>query len=203
MKFGWVYETICILILYFSVKDKFPKSRTAKTGKVPIAPIKTNEACFKCGERFTQSELRHKLTGNCFNCISKDEDLLVEALDLENIYKNMIVIDRRLYDLYLVSDKWKTIRKKAIESSNSKCINCGSKNNLQVHHNTYDRLGNEDLTDLAVLCKECHVLAHTRGAKVKLSDFDADEYLNSISIETQESAELKGIDQKNIKNISV
>lgn len=191
MKFIWFFEAIFLVILYFSLKDTFAKSTKAKTGKLSLAPIKTNETCFKCGERFTQSEFRHKLTGVCFNCISKDEELLIEAICLENTYKNQIVIDRRLYDLYLVSDKWKAIRKNAIESSNRKCINCGSKIYLQVHHKTYDRLGNEDLNDLAVLCKECHVLAHTRGAKVKLSDFDIDEYLNSIELETQDNAELK------------
>lgn len=107
----------------------------------------------------------------------------MEALAIERKYRDQIETDRRLYDIYLSSDKWRKIRGKAIISSNNECVNCGSKVNLQVHHKTYDSLGNEDLGDLAVLCKSCHTLAHTPGSKVKMGDFDVDAYLARLDEE--------------------
>lgn len=36
------------------------------------------------------------------------------------------------------------------------CRTCTSKSDLEVHHRTYERFGNEELGDLVTLCHECH-----------------------------------------------
>ena len=41
-----------------------------------------------------------------------------------------------------------------------KCQLCGRKGDLNVHHNTYNSRGNENLKDLIVLCKDCHTKFH-------------------------------------------
>lgn len=107
------------------------------------------------------------------------------AFESERKHRQHAGKDRRLYDIYLNSGKWQLIRKQKIEASGSKCTNCGSIKNLEVHHKTYDRLGNEELSDLSVLCRECHHLAHTSRAKVKLDDFDVDDYINSLLYENK------------------
>ena len=64
------------------------------------------------------------------------------------------------YKSYLLSNEWKKKRDKKIKLANSKCENCGSTKNLQVHHKTYERIFNEKMKDLLVLCYICHMDKH-------------------------------------------
>ena len=65
---------------------------------------------------------------------------------------------------YLKSDHWKKLRHNMIDYTKNHCVICGNTENLEVHHNTYQRIGCEMFSDLAVLCKECHSLFHARLA---------------------------------------
>lgn len=67
---------------------------------------------------------------------------------------------KRNYDRYISSVVWKNKSEKIKSKRGNKCQVCGGENELQVHHNTYDRLGNEDDNDLVLLCKSCHFLFH-------------------------------------------
>lgn len=61
------------------------------------------------------------------------------------------------YLKYLRSPEWEKNRKKRIQYDMGRCQNCGSQINLQVHHLTYDRLGDECVkSDLKTLCVDCH-----------------------------------------------
>jgi hypothetical protein len=68
------------------------------------------------------------------------------------------------YQDYLRSPEWAATRAEAIERGGGKCAVCSSTDELQVHHNTYDRLGYEDPTDLVVLCDQCHELFWAAGS---------------------------------------
>lgn len=56
---------------------------------------------------------------------------------------------------YLNRAHWKTTRIKKLLSVNQ-CEICGSQDNLQVHHKTYENIFCEPLEDLEVLCCRCH-----------------------------------------------
>lgn len=43
------------------------------------------------------------------------------------------------------------------------CEACGSPDELEVHHITYENLGTEQPQDLVVLCGQCHEGRHTRN----------------------------------------
>jgi hypothetical protein len=60
------------------------------------------------------------------------------------------------YQDYLRSDRWRTIRRLKREQAGEKCELCNSEDRLEVHHRTYDRRGEERLSDLTVLCHSCH-----------------------------------------------
>lgn len=64
------------------------------------------------------------------------------------------------YLAYLDSPTWAKKRQEALERAGHKCQLCASIGQLQVHHNTYKRLGNELPTDLCVLCRNCHIRHH-------------------------------------------
>lgn len=68
--------------------------------------------------------------------------------------------ERLGYFVYIESDRWKIKRDQATNRVKNKCEECGSPYDLQVHHLTYARLGNENLKDLKVLCRDCHIIAH-------------------------------------------
>lgn len=45
---------------------------------------------------------------------------------------------------------------------NYKCAKCGARNKLQVHHLSYQHLGDELDCELMVLCHSCHQKVHGR-----------------------------------------
>jgi len=67
------------------------------------------------------------------------------------------------YKKYLKSDYWKEIKNQVLERDDNRCRLCNSKNDLQVHHRTYNNLENERLEELTTLCKKCHYITHKRN----------------------------------------
>jgi len=63
------------------------------------------------------------------------------------------------YQEYLNHWTWKEKRDYLIYLK-EKCKCCGSKRNLIVHHKNYDSVGNENMHDVEVLCKNCHEKVH-------------------------------------------
>lgn len=64
------------------------------------------------------------------------------------------------YDAYIVSDVWREKRGPALERAEHRCQVCNADRHLDVHHRTYERLGDERPGDLTVLCRSCHELFH-------------------------------------------
>ena len=60
---------------------------------------------------------------------------------------------------YLQSPKWKALRQQVIERDKF-CQLSGATTNLEVHHITYDNLGNEYLEDLVLLSRKAHQFTH-------------------------------------------
>jgi len=73
-------------------------------------------------------------------------------------------IDKKAYLKYKnyisKSDKWREKRELALDYYGNQCCDCGGKYNLQVHHRHYQSLYKEKMTDLLVLCKDCHNKIH-------------------------------------------
>jgi len=63
----------------------------------------------------------------------------------------------KTYEEYLKSEPWiffsNAIRK-------DRCWCCGTRESLQVHHKTYERLGEELPCDVVTVCGRCHKLIH-------------------------------------------
>lgn len=66
------------------------------------------------------------------------------------------------YREFLNSEYWKRVRAKVLKRDNYKCVICGSKFELQVHHDSYKNHFREHLHlgDLMTLCKCCHKEHH-------------------------------------------
>lgn len=73
------------------------------------------------------------------------------------------------YTEYLDSQDWKIRRHRLLKEAGRQCERCGHDGlpgmrhldyrSLEVHHLTYERLGDERDEDLEVLCRECHRVA--------------------------------------------
>lgn len=62
---------------------------------------------------------------------------------------------------YLQSTSWSVLRNYRLDKDNHKCAHCDSTQQLNVHHITYNNLGNEDPDkDLITLCQQCHNKLH-------------------------------------------
>lgn len=66
------------------------------------------------------------------------------------------------YKRYINSTVWKKTRLRIIADRGGKCERCDNIKSLQVHHLTYENMGNELDTDLEVLCRTCHNKEHGR-----------------------------------------
>lgn len=60
------------------------------------------------------------------------------------------------YYQYMASREWRLKRRAVIEQYGNWCRRCLSAPIENVHHLTYERLGDEDLDDLLGVCRPCH-----------------------------------------------
>lgn len=64
------------------------------------------------------------------------------------------------YNRYLQSPQWKERRQRVLERDNYLCQGCLTRRATQVHHLTYERVGNEMMFDLISICTPCHDALH-------------------------------------------
>lgn len=76
--------------------------------------------------------------------------------------KNGRVWSPSQYQEYLKSDHWQMKRERKLQQSGRKCQICGQNGRLHVHHNTYERLGQELDSDLLVVCEKHHKMIHNK-----------------------------------------
>lgn len=90
----------------------------------------------------------------------------VVALWLSGYFKDRIEnnwIDVNKKQEYIKNSPiWQEKRKERLSKDNNRCYSCDTTKRLQVHHITYKRLYNENITDLVTLCRSCHQEVHTK-----------------------------------------
>ena len=69
---------------------------------------------------------------------------------------------RHRYESHMNSPKWREIRSRVLERAAGLCEGCRMRKPVQVHHRSYDNLGNEFLWELAAVCLECHERFHQK-----------------------------------------
>lgn len=98
-------------------------------------------------------------------------------------------MNRNKYKEYLNSLDWLLKKNELINVYKEKgwkieCSVCNRTDNLQVHHNNYDNVGNEILTDgrifeLTFMCRDCHYKWHKqKGFKENVLNNWVKDFLN-------------------------
>lgn len=67
---------------------------------------------------------------------------------------------REYYDAYIKSERWANKRAMVLKRCSQTCEGCGVRPATQVHHLTYEHLGDELLFELVGLCRDCHERVH-------------------------------------------
>ena len=116
--------------------------------------------------------IKNYICDECTELIKKEKEIREQIWEKEKEEKRKLRIKEELdyiqelktmpYQEYLQTEHWRNKRKRALKRANYKCQLCSSKENLQVHHNTYDNRGNEKDEDLIVLCEICHGKFHDK-----------------------------------------
>jgi 5-methylcytosine-specific restriction endonuclease McrA len=67
------------------------------------------------------------------------------------------------FEEYRMTPEWQCKRTQALSRAGYRCQLCGCRaTRLDVHHNSYERYGDESIYDLVVLCDVCHGRVHGR-----------------------------------------
>ena len=110
------------------------------------SPLMFSVACRVCGQATTvkpaliRHVMKHGVT--CPDCMPS---------------KQVKVWSKQSYQDYLQSEHWTQFREQALAHYGSKCYICGDDDTaVEVHHNTYERLGGELMSDVIPLCRDCH-----------------------------------------------
>lgn len=61
---------------------------------------------------------------------------------------------------YRLTPEWRSRRNRVLLRAGNRCELCYTTGQLEVHHRTYDRYGEELLSDLIALCRRCHRRFH-------------------------------------------
>lgn len=64
------------------------------------------------------------------------------------------------YEKYLASPQWQKKREKVLARASDICEGCGENSATQIHHLSYDHVGDEFLFELVAVCVACHEKLH-------------------------------------------
>jgi hypothetical protein len=64
------------------------------------------------------------------------------------------------YDAYLKTTAWRLKRQAVLTRANNWCEGCAARPAIEVHHKTYEHMGNELLFELVAVCRPCHRILH-------------------------------------------
>lgn len=91
------------------------------------------------------------------------------------------------YKKYLRSSRW-IIRKAMLvitlvnEGKKICCVDCGTFDDLDVHHLSYENVGDEKMSDICFMCRKCHHKKHFgKEIKTTLDDEDVERLIKALS----------------------
>lgn len=152
---------------YFSPKEFY--DIYSKRGWLTLKgkPIKSLEATI---DSFNSTKMIERLPPEERNRRSKKQRRIdkLRKINEEKIYgeiKKKRVIEHKdiKYSEQLKDKRWKIFRSAALAYYHNRCVCCGSKENLQVHHMKYRKgryAWEYNFDDVVVLCRDCHRKEH-------------------------------------------
>ena len=96
--------------------------------------------------------------------IKQDHPLIIKHRSFYERSIKKFCLERkfRASEVFYKTTAWKKLKNQALDRDNHCCVNCKSKDNLQVHHINYRQISNK-LSDLITLCLDCHQKYHKKN----------------------------------------
>ena len=85
-----------------------------------------------------------------------------EEDEREERAKNKQIEWRRKYNEHLNSEEWQAIRALALKRDKHLCQGCMTEPATEVHHLSYENMGQELLWELISTCRACHAKVHAK-----------------------------------------
>lgn len=156
-----LWKTIAELCDEFDIDYQEIKSGTCRT------------RCGRCGAEVTvkitsrahyDNFRKSRFPRICQECEEKSRKEYEEKQERQEVARaaRLQELKSMPYREYLKTDEWKSARGKALRKAKYKCELCFTKSNLNTHHKTYARRGEEETSDLIVLCEACHAKFHDK-----------------------------------------
>lgn len=79
---------------------------------------------------------------------------------------------RAWYSEYLKTPEWRQRRELVMRRAHGICEGCGLARASEVHHTTYDHVGEEFLWELVAICSPCHTRYHEKPDEAEEPDQD-------------------------------
>jgi DNA-directed RNA polymerase subunit RPC12/RpoP len=121
--------------------------------------------CPNCGRHRAREQGFFTKSLRCSYC-GASSTLKKREVKKKGIFFQRVVSVREIYDSKggeRWKRNWREARAAALERAGYKCSKCGSHNDLHVHHiKPVSKGGTDALSNLAVLCADCHRAVHKR-----------------------------------------
>ena len=99
----------------------------------------------------------------------------------------------RNYHKYINSKRWERRRRRYYGRNPNVCKVCGAKD-IQLHHLTYERLGNERDEDLIPLCRQHHSLFHEMlGGSRRKMEVETRTFIQAAQFDLEAEAVMRNI----------
>ena len=141
-----------------AMEEQIEAARLAQ--KQPPEKIKTIKTKKTKEDHLAEHQLKIVMAG------PNEKDHIITEAEMQEVMNQMT------HKEYMRSKMWQRKREKFINLKKNPCCEvCGSKEANQVHHRTYQRLLVEKMSDLVLLCRECHHEFHKVVPPKKMSKF--------------------------------
>ncbi len=126
--------------------------------------------CPDCGEKLS-GQLPHSSIPNRERCPQWNEELYQSRLNgggaaYEQLRTAAVAKRkaewREVYHRYLASADWQSVRQRVLKRAQGTCEGCLQAPATQVHHQTYEHVGDELLFELVAICRPCHERLHPK-----------------------------------------
>lgn len=120
--------------------------------------------------------------------ILKEQPKLIIFSTPKSKFENKLIdLGFNHYKEYLFSEHWKMVKYNYYNDENTikYCNGCGAKTNLQLHHLSYDNIGHETLSDLMLVCGNCHNKIHNNfNSAIKNNPYNKFISLREVTLDT-------------------
>ncbi|MFA6176600.1 MAG: hypothetical protein WC765_08490 [Phycisphaerae bacterium] len=172
-------DSEAILSAHRSTVCKHPTTELRKHIEGSILQIKAQ--CQTCGTAVGKTRKKSEFTSQQIDSLPNYDTELKDAYwkarnahydSIRDMSESERVAEwRKQYAIYLGSQERKDKRKKVIARAEYVCEGCQADDATEVHHITYEHVGDEFLFELVALCSACHERYHGNETLPPISSF--------------------------------